>query len=108
MVRNFTGQADKQIAVLRQLFFMFVVYILYSPSVKRFYCGQTDNFELRLARHNQAMVKTTKPGIPWIKVWLFEVDSRTEALKLERKIKGRGIKRYLDDNCPEWKNLFEM
>ena len=43
------------------------------------------------------MVKTTKPGIPWIKVWTIPIDSRSEALKLERKIKSRGIKRYMID-----------
>jgi len=78
-------------------FMEYVVYILHSSISSRFYCGQTDDVAKRLLRHNAGMVKTTKPGIPWIKVWTIPIDSRSEALKLERKIKSRGIKRYMID-----------
>ncbi len=43
------------------------------------------------------MVKTTKPGIPRVKAWTCEVDTRSEALLLEKKIKKRGIRRFLID-----------
>ncbi len=73
------------------------VYILYSKSLKRFYVGQTDNMASRLERHNAKMVKSTKAGTPWVVVKTFEVNTRSEAMILERKIKSRGAKRFLED-----------
>jgi putative endonuclease len=75
----------------------FTVYVLFSKSTQKFYCGQTDDFELRISRHNAGMVKTTKNGSPWIKIWTLNVSTRTETLAIERKIKKRGISRYLID-----------
>lgn len=80
----------------------FFVYVIFSNSTKRFYSGQTNDFDLRLERHNLGMVRSTKSGIPWIEIWKTRLASRTEALKLERKIKKRGITRYLSDNKIEY------
>ena len=77
---------------------IYYVYILYSTRKKRYYVGQTDNFESRLKRHNEGKVKSTKHGIPWELIHKIEVNTRSEALLLERKIKKRGAKRFLDDN----------
>lgn len=78
-------------------FKMYKVYLLYSSSLKRFYVGQTNNLVNRLERHNTKQVKSTKPGVPWELVTSFSCASRGEAMKLEKKIKGRGISRYLND-----------
>jgi len=51
----------------------------------------------RLTRHNQGRSKYTKSGIPWTTLKVFELNSRSEAIGLERRIKNRGIKRFLDD-----------
>ena len=59
--------------------------------------GQTANLEDRLKRHNEGRVKSTKNGIPWKLVKQLPVEGRSEAVKLERKIKKRGAKRFLDD-----------
>ena len=75
----------------------FTVHVLFSKSTQKFYCGQTDDFELRISRHNAGIVKSTKNGSPWIKIWILNIATRTEALALERKIKKRGISRYLID-----------
>ncbi|MBY0435368.1 MAG: GIY-YIG nuclease family protein [Cyclobacteriaceae bacterium] len=56
------------------LFMAFTVYVLFSKSTQKFYCGQTDDFELRLTRHNAGMVKSTKNGMPWMKVWTLNVN----------------------------------
>jgi len=53
--------------------------------------------QAQLERHNKGLVKSTKPGIPWKRVWLEKVKDRGEALILEKRIKGRGAKRYLSD-----------
>ena len=76
---------------------MFVVYVLFSDISDRYYVGQTSNIEERIERHNQGLVKSTKFGIPWKIVLLIEIETRAEAMILERKIKKRGAKRYIDD-----------
>ncbi|WP_194852401.1 GIY-YIG nuclease family protein [Nonlabens antarcticus] len=73
------------------------VFILWSDRISRYYCGETSNMESRLETHNNLGAKYTSRGIPWKLVKNIEVESRSEARKLERKIKKRGIGRYLDD-----------
>ena len=73
------------------------VYILYSETILKYYVGQTTDFEKRLLRHNKGYVKSTKRGLPWKLICKIEVVNRSEALLLERKIKKRGAKRYLDN-----------
>ena len=73
------------------------VYILYSEKRSRYYVGETANIDKRLERHNQGRVPSTRYGLPWELVLQIEVASKTEALLLERKIKKRGAKRYIDD-----------
>jgi len=67
---------------------MYIVYILYSESHNRFYIGQTDDFKIRLTRHNAGMEKSTKPYIPWTEVCALQKPTRSEAVKLERKLKN--------------------
>jgi putative endonuclease len=76
----------------------FYVYILQSVALRTFYVGQTQNVEKRLSEHNGEMARYTKVGQPWKIVWFQEVLSRNEALVLERKVKKRGAKRFLQDN----------
>ena len=73
------------------------VYILFSEKRRRYYVGQTANIIERLKRHNQGRVPSTKTGVPWKVVLHIEVLDRSDALILERKIKKRGAKRYIDD-----------
>ena len=73
------------------------VYILFSEQRSRYYVGQTANITERLKRHNQGRVPSTKTGIPWKIVLQIAVLDRSESLILERKIKKRGAKRYIDD-----------
>ncbi|MEO1012378.1 MAG: GIY-YIG nuclease family protein [Bacteroidota bacterium] len=77
---------------------MYVVYILYSDSLNRYYVRQTSNLEKRLATHNNGGRKYTSKGVPWRLVETIECDTRSEAIALERKIKKRGIRRYLGEN----------
>jgi putative endonuclease len=77
---------------------MFVTYILFSELLSKFYVGSTNNLEDRLYRHNTGQSKFTKRGIPWKLVAYFEFPTRSEAVRLEIKIKKRGIRRFLDDN----------
>jgi len=73
------------------------VYILFSEKSSRYYVGQTADIEKRLKRHNQGFVPSTKGGTPWELVLQLKVSTRSEAMLLEKKIKKRGAKRFLDD-----------
>ena len=77
---------------------MYRVYILYSDSLGKYYVGQTKDLEERLERHNQGREKYTKRGIPWLFIASFACSSRSEGMRLESKIKRRGIKRFFEDN----------
>ncbi|WP_028573701.1 GIY-YIG nuclease family protein [Desulfonatronovibrio hydrogenovorans] len=78
----------------------FTVYILQSRSTGRYYCGQTEDLTRRIAQHNsgeQNLTLTTKRHKgPWDLVWSTLVSSRSEAIQIERKIKKRGIGRFLE------------
>ncbi len=76
----------------------YVVYILFSEKLGRYYCGQSDNLEKRLVNHNNGGKKYTSKGVPWILIKVYNCGNRSEAIVLERKIKKRGIKRYLYEN----------
>ncbi len=76
----------------------YTVYILYSQKRSRYYIGETSNIEKRLERHNKGLVKSTKSGAPWDLITTVEVADRSEALLLEKRIKKRGAKRFIEDN----------
>ena len=78
----------------------FWVYILQSKSTDRYYCGYSSDPERLLKQHNDPnyqLSKTTKrfKG-PWKLVWAVECETRGEAMKIEKAIKKRGIRRYLE------------
>jgi putative endonuclease len=74
------------------------VYVLYSESLHRYYVGSTQNLEERIQRHNTGRSNYTSKGIPWKLIRYFERDSRADAVQLEKRIKSRGIRRYLDEH----------
>jgi putative endonuclease len=76
----------------------YLVYVLYSSKLDKYYVGMTGDLEDRMIRHNTGREKYTSKGMPWRLVNTYSCVDRTEAMKLERKIKKRGIKRYLEDN----------
>ena len=71
------------------------VYILKSQTTGKYYCGETQDVEDRLERHNSGRSKSTKSGSPWELVQLLEIENRSEARKLESKIKRIGIERWM-------------
>ena len=76
----------------------FVVYIIFSELLDGYYVGQTNNLEKRLVTHNKGGKKYTSKGVPWVLVKTYSCNLRSEAVQLEKKIKKRGIKRYLDEH----------
>jgi putative endonuclease len=91
-------------ATLRLLMAPCWVYILQSESSGRFYCGQTGDLNRRLRQHNDphyVFSKSTKrfQG-PWKLLWDQECPERSSAMRLERRIKQRGIGRFLEKAKP--------
>ena len=76
---------------------MYYVYILYSQSKNKYYVGQTNDLERRLLQHNSSQVTSTKFGAPWDLKYFFQLEERAASVQLEKKIKKRGAKRYLQD-----------
>ncbi len=77
---------------------MFYVYILYSARLNSYYAGSTNDLTDRIHRHNTGQSKYTRKGVPWELVYVETLPSRSLAVQLERKIKKRGIKRFLDEH----------
>ncbi len=67
---------------------MFYTYILYSVSIDKYYKGHTYNIEARLEKHNRGEVKSTSRGIPWKLILFIRKGTRSDAMKLERKLKN--------------------
>ena len=81
---------------------MFFVYILEATESKKYYIGQTENLEGRVKQHNKGRNLSTKAYIPWQLKWWKEVESRSEAIKVERKLKGikkrAALEKFVSEN----------
>lgn len=80
---------------------LFYVYILQSETNGRYYIGQTDNPDRRLAEHNDPKYissKTTKrfKG-PWKLIHLEQYENRSDAMARERQIKAWKSRKAIDD-----------
>jgi len=76
---------------------LFYIYILRSQRLQRYYAGSAENVEKRLQEHNAGKSTSTRAGIPWELIHTQYFTTRSEAVQHERKIKARGIGRYLSD-----------
>ena len=75
---------------------MYYTYILYSPSIDKYYIGYTQNLELRLERHNSQWGKFSSRGIPWQLVYKEEFESKSDAIKRELEIKRKKSRRFIE------------
>jgi predicted GIY-YIG superfamily endonuclease len=79
---------------------VFFVYILENPD-GRFYIGQTDNLEERIANHNRTdktAGKFTRKNGPWKLVWSESHGTRSAAMKREREIKRMKSARWIREH----------
>ena len=85
----------------------FFIYLLESVVDGQFYIGQTDNMENRLVRHNEGRVYSTSRRRPLKLLGYIEVESRKDALIMEKSLKQHSdkklkfIKKFKPDF--EWK-----
>ena len=64
------------------------LYILQSQSTNRFYIGQTQDVQKRLAYHNANYSKALKNRGPWRLIYSEGYATRAEAMRRERQIKS--------------------
>jgi len=65
----------------------FYTYILESESTGMLYIEQTSDLNERLTRHNTGNSRFTKGKGPWKMIFSIEMESRSEAILLEQKLK---------------------
>ena len=66
----------------------FTAYVLESESPGRLYVGQTSNLARRLEEHRSGRVVSTRRKGPWRVLHLWNVKTRTDAVRLERRLKA--------------------
>ena len=83
---------------------MFVVYIIENES-SRVYVGQTNDFESRLAQHNDKLRKSwaSRRG-PWKVIFTRSFDSRKEAMACERYLKSLKDKDAMFKQIAGWRS----
>jgi putative endonuclease len=78
------------------------VYILESIKSKKYYVGQTEDLEARVARHNKGRNLSTKYDVPWQLKWWKGFYTRSEAVIVEKRIKAikkrEGIEKFVKEN----------
>ena len=76
----------------------YVVYILFSAVVGKFYVGLTRDGARRLSEHRCGKSRWTSQVKDWKRVWNSTHMPLREARALEKKIKARGAGRFLADH----------
>ena len=70
---------------------MYYVYVIYSPSIKKKYVGQTKNISKRLKEHLSAESFWTKRANDWKLIYKETYKTRSEAISREKYLKtGKG------------------
>ena len=67
---------------------MYVVYVLYSPTIDKFYIGSTSDLEKRIYYHNNGKSPYTRKRGPWSVVYQESYQTRNEAIRRERELKN--------------------
>jgi len=74
----------------------FFVYSLKSETSGRYYVGQTQHLESRLAYHNANYSPALKNRGPWKLVYSEQYPTRSEAVRRERQIKRQKDRRFIE------------
>ena len=76
------------------------VYIIYSPSLSKFYIGSThENPAERLNQHNNRFFEKafTTRGVPWQMHFSLECQTILQAICIEKHIKRMKSRRYIEN-----------
>ena len=75
---------------------MYFFYILYSPSLDKFYIGTTADLSGRVRRHNSRHKGFTGQGNDWLWIYAEIYPNRSAALKRERYVKAQKSRIFLE------------
>lgn len=75
---------------------VFIVYIIYSPKLDRYYIGYSTDMTKRINEHNSGISTFTAKATDWVLKWSKEFDSRELAMKEERIIKAKKSRKYIE------------
>ena len=73
----------------------YFTYVLKSQKNGDFYGGSAENVSIRLARHNNGEVRSTKGYRPWQLLESHSFETRSEAVQYERFLKNHQQKEIL-------------
>lgn len=85
----------------------FYVYLLRCADAS-YYCGQTDNIEVRMYQHEVGKVGYTSTRKPVELVWQGEFEKRDEAIAFERQIKGWSRAKKEALIAGDWQKVSEL
>jgi putative endonuclease len=74
----------------------YIVYILYSATLDKFYTGSCQDIDTRIQQHNDGRNKSTKAGKPWIVKHTEVYNTLIEARKREAAIKRMKSRKYIE------------
>ncbi|OGY45686.1 MAG: endonuclease [Candidatus Buchananbacteria bacterium RIFCSPHIGHO2_02_FULL_38_8] len=78
---------------------MYYVYILKSLNSDGYYIGHAKDLNIRLERHNDGKVRSTKSRRPWKVIYTENFNTKQEAYRREKQIKsykgGAAFKRLI-------------
>ena len=74
---------------------MYVVYVLYSPSIDRLYIGQTQNLTKRLSQHREGLARFTSRAKDWKLVYSETCQTRAQAMQREKQLKSHQGRNFL-------------
>ena len=77
---------------------MWVVYILYSAKLDKYYIGRTENLGLRLQYHNNPIEsrKFNARGIPWELRLSIPCQNKEQSIRLEKFIKRMKSRKFIE------------
>ena len=89
---------------------MWMVYILYSRKLDKYYVGRTQNLPLRLQYHNSPIEnrKFTARGIPWELQLGIPCQSKEQSIRLEKIIKQTKSRIFLESLLTQEAKVTEL
>ena len=75
---------------------MFVVYIIYSQKLDRFYIGHTEDIAIRINEHNSGISNYTSKAKDWVIKLTIAFKTREEAKRRELEIKKKKSRKYIE------------
>jgi putative endonuclease len=75
---------------------VFIVYIIYSQKLDRYYVGYTVDITKRLLEHNSGFSTFTAKANDWVLKWSKAFINRESAIQEEKRIKSKKSRKYIE------------